>query len=56
MGLAVLAGELGIGRICHPEPFGHSERSEESQGKLREESDAQFLYGKVFPLRIICGY
>ena len=26
-------------RQCHPEPFDcHSERSEESQGKLREES------------------
>ncbi len=24
--------------LCHPEPFGHSERSEESQGKFREGS------------------
>ncbi len=24
---------------CHPEPFGHSEQSEESQGKLREGSE-----------------
>ena len=29
--------------LCHPEPFGHSEQSEESQGKLREGSHLRFF-------------